>query len=97
MENAKKQSSQGKGPKITGKDLLVIGETQADDRGRSSKLRVVQWTANGRKGKPKLEKRGFYKSEKGGLLTGDVLPLTFEDVRALAPALPKVLEVMQTA
>lgn len=97
MNNQKQGQSQAKGAKIFAKDLLVINETQADDRGRSSKLRVVQWTTNGKKGKPKLEKRRFFKSEKGTNLTGDVLPLTFEDVKALEPRMPKVLEVMQAA
>lgn len=94
-KNAPQQDGQKK-PKIQAKELMVVAETAIDGKGRNHKLRVVKWEVDGVQHTPKLEKRGFYAGRKGERLTSkEVEPLTLEDLKILAPQLPRVIETMQ--
>lgn len=82
--------------KIGCDELCVIDESPADKAGRSHKVRVVRWVVDGVKQTPKLEKRGFYKGRKSGdTLTGDIEPLTLDDLRKVAAKLPAILDTME--
>ena len=95
---AKEGQSDKKTKQIRSDELYLVLQSPEDTRGRSHKIRVVQWTVNGKKQAPKLEKRGFFKGkDSGAIMNGSLEPLVLEDVRSLEPHLPKILKAMAGA
>ena len=78
-------------------DLLVINKKDPDDRGRSWKLRVVQWVVDGSAKSVKLEKRNFYvdKAKSGETRLGKADGLSLEDIGALKPHWLTIINLMR--
>jgi len=90
------QGQKGARKRIEAEELLVLHETAPDDKGRRHKVRVVRWSINGAKQAPKLEKRGFFRSEHlGTLLTGQPESFTLSEVRVLSARMPEILRAME--
>ena len=80
---------------IRGVELLVIAERKADDKGRSWKLRLVQWVVDGKSKSVKLEKRNFFTDEYGAVKTGKAEGFKIDDIRALKPHWTDIIEKME--
>ena len=71
---------------IQGIELLVVAEKKPDDKGRSWRLRLVQWIIDGKSKSVKLEKRSFYPDEYGNEKMGKSEGFSLSDLQACKPA-----------
>jgi len=81
--------------KIEGVELIVILEGKVDDKGRSWKLRLVQWVIDGESKSVKLERRNFFTGESGDTMTGKADGFSLKDLEACKPHWPKIMELMK--
>jgi hypothetical protein len=81
---------------IEGVELLVIVDLKSRNKeGSGTKLRVVQWVVNGQSKSVKVEKRQYYLDAYGKTMTGKAEGFSLDDLNALKPHWPRVLELMR--
>ena len=76
-------------------ELITIAVGKEDDKGRSWRLRLVQWVVDGKPKSPKLERRNFFKGNQGDQMTGKADGFTLQDLEACKPHWPKIMELMK--
>jgi hypothetical protein len=76
-------------------ELIVMMETQPNEKGNCRKLRLVQWVVDGESKSIKLEKRNFFTDEYGNQKTGKCDGLRLDDLEACKPHWTKIMELMK--
>lgn len=80
---------------IQGVELLVVAKKDPDEKGRSWKLRLVQWVVDGEAKSVKLERRNFFATEEGETRAGKADGFSLKDLEALKPFWKQIVETMQ--
>jgi hypothetical protein len=80
---------------IEGRELAVYAEKKPDDKGRSWRLRLVQWIVDGEAKSVKLERRNFFVDEGGVTKMGKADGFILKDLEALHPHWKAMIATMK--